>query len=135
MIWKCVDALANDGDVRMLLDGPRDLGGKGLTVDGKRRTRGDSVLIGRPDDQRVQSSHLLMQKANGVMLGIVTAEAVAADHFGKVVGFVCRRATAAAAHFAETDAQTSLGELPRRFGAGEAAADDVDVEAFHAAAR
>jgi len=76
-----------------------------------------------------------MQKANGVMLGIVTAEAVAADHLGEAVGLVCRRAAAAPAHFAETDAQTRIGELPGRFGAGEAAADDVNVEAFHAAAR
>jgi len=51
MIWQYVDALANDGDVRMLLDGSRDFGGKGLTVNGKRLTRGDSVLIAGPDDQ------------------------------------------------------------------------------------
>ena len=32
-------------------------------------------------------------------------------------------------HFAEAHLESCLGALPRGFGAGEAAADDVDVEA------
>ena len=56
------------------------------------------------------------------------AEAVRADHLGEAVGLVRGRRVAAAAHFAEADAQAGFGELPGGFASGEAAADDVDVE-------
>ena len=37
------------------------------------------------------------------------------------------RHLACAAHFGEADSETGFGELPCRFAASEAAADDVDV--------
>ena len=75
-----------------------------------------------------ERAHLLVEQADRIVLGIVGAEAVRADHLGEPVGLVRRRHVAAAAHFAQADAQARLGQLPGRFGPGEAAADDVDVE-------
>ena len=76
----------------------------------------------------LERAHFLVEQADRIVLGIVRAEAVRADHFGETVGLVRRRAVAAAAHFAQADAQARFGELPGSLGAGESAADDVDVE-------
>ena len=78
--------------------------------------------------ERAERAHLLVEQADGIVLGIVGAEAVRADHLGEAVGLVRRSRVAAAAHFAQAHAQARLGELPGGFGTGEAAADDVDVE-------
>jgi len=69
-----------------------------------------------------------VQQADGIVLGIVAAKAVRADHLRKEVALVRWSRVAAPAHFAEPDAQARLGELPRGFRASEAAADDMDVE-------
>ena len=128
VIGQRVDALADDGDVGMLLDRSRDFGGEGFAVDGERRAGGHAMRVGRAHDQRAERAHFLVEQADGIVLGIVGAEAVRADHLGEAVGFMRRRHVAAAAHFAEAHAQARLGELPGGFGSGEPAADDVDVE-------
>ena len=69
-----------------------------------------------------------MEQPDRIVVGIVRAEAVGADHFGEAVGLMCRSRVAAAPHFAEADAKPGFGELPCGFGPCEAAADDVDVE-------
>jgi hypothetical protein len=69
-----------------------------------------------------------VKKANGVMLGVVGAEAVRADHLGEAIGLVRRSRLDAAAHFAKANANARFGKLPRSLAAGEAAADDLDVE-------
>ena len=38
-----------------------------------------------------ERAHLLVEQADGIVLGIVGAEAVRADHFGEAVGLVRRR--------------------------------------------
>ena len=78
--------------------------------------------------ERAERAHFLVEQADGIVLGVVGAKAVRADHLGEAVGLVRRGRVAAAAHFAEAHAQARLGELPSGFRAGEAAADDVDVE-------
>ena len=78
-------------------------------------------------DQRAEFPHFLVEQADGVVLRIVGAEAVRADHLGKPIGFVGRGHVAAAAHFAEANLESGLGELPRGFGSGEPAADDVNL--------
>ena len=113
MVGQGVDALADDRDVRMLLDRARDLGGEGFAVDRQRRAGGDAVLVGGAHDQRAQRAHFLVEQADRIVLGIVGAEAVRADHLGEAVGLVRRRRVAAAAHLAQAHAQARLGELPR----------------------
>ena len=76
--------------------------------------------------------HFLVEQADGIVLGIVGAEAVRADHFGQAVALVRGRGVAAAAHFAQADLQPGLGQLPRRFRPGQPAADDVDIEGHDA---
>ncbi len=87
------------------------------------------MLVRHLHHQRTERAHFLMEQSNGIVLSIIGAEAVGADHLGKPVGFVRRSHIPAAAHFTEADFEPRFGELPRSFGSGEAAADDVDVEA------
>ena len=54
-------------------------------------------------DQAAERAHFLVEQADGIVLGIVGAETVGADHFGQPVAVVGRRRVAAAAHFAEAD--------------------------------
>ena len=85
------------------------------------------MLVRRAHDQRIQSPHFLVEQADGIMLGIVGAEAVRAHHLGEAVGLVRRRAVAPAAHFGQAHLEPGLGQLPRRFRPGQPAADDVNV--------
>ena len=117
----------------MLLNGARDLGGEGFAIDRERGAGGHAMLVGGAHDQRSERAHFLVEQADGIVLGIVGAKAVRADHLGEAVGLVRRRRVAAAAHFAEPHAQARLGELPCGFGPGESAADDVDVEGHRGA--
>ncbi len=128
MVGQGIDALAYDGDVGMLRDRPRNRGRERLAVDGERRPGGHAVRVARAQDQRTERAHLLVEQADGIVLGIVAAEAVRADHLGELVGLVRRRPVAAAAHLAQADARAGLGQLPCRLAPGEPAADDVDVE-------
>ena len=89
---------------------------------------GTRCCVGSAHDQRTERAHLLVEQADRIVLGIVGAEAVRADHLGEPVGLVRRRRVAAAAHLAEPHAKARLGELPGGLGPGEAAADDLDVE-------
>ena len=47
MVGQGIDAFADDGDVRMLLDRARDFGGERFAVDGERRAGGHAMLVGR----------------------------------------------------------------------------------------
>ena len=128
MIGQGIDALTNDRDIRVLLDRFRDLGREAVAVDRERRARGHAMLVAGAHDQRIERPHLLVQQPDRIVLGIVRAEAVRADHLGEAVGFVRRSRVPAAAHFAQADPDARFGELPRRLAPGEPAADDVDME-------
>ncbi len=124
---KRVDAFPNDRDVGMRLNRARDFSGEPFAINCKRRTCGNAVAVGRAHDQRTEGPHLLVEQADGIVLGVVGAEAVGADHLGKAVGLMRRSGVAATAHFAEPNAKSSLGELPCGFRSGQPAADDMDV--------
>src|SRR3546814_17753551 len=62
-----------------------------------------------------------------MVLGIVGAEAVRADQFGKPVRLMRRRHLPRPAHFRQPHLHARLGELPSRFRAREAAAYDVNL--------
>ena len=91
------------------------------------------MLVGGAHDQRSEVSHLLVEQAHRVVLGIVRAEAVGADHLGEAVRLMRRRAVAptwqmGAAHLAQAYAQPRFSKLPGGFAASEAAADDLNVK-------
>ena len=78
----------------------------------------------RCQDQRAATAHLLMQQADGVVHRIVGAEGVRTDELGKLVRFM-RFGTAQRPHFMQHHALARAGQLPRRFAAGEPAADHM----------
>src|SRR5438477_11609003 len=86
------------------------------------------MLVACKHDERVQRPHLLVKQADSIVLGVVGAEAVGADHFCELVRLMCRSAVAPAAHFAEPHSQARLGQLPGSLAARESTADDVNVE-------
>ena len=112
----------------MALDCARDLGGKASRSTASAEPAGTAVLLRRAHDERAKRAHLLMEQPDRIMLGVVRAEAVGADHFREAVGLVRWSRVAAAAHFAQADAEPGFGKLPGGFGPGEAAADNVNVE-------
>lgn len=79
-------------------------------------------------DQRIQRAHLLVKKSYRIVIGVVGAETIRADHFGEPIGLVCRSGGAAAPHLAESNTKSRVGELPGGLGSGEATADYLDVE-------
>ena len=66
-----------------------------------------------------------MQQADRIVLGVVGPETVGAHQLGEAVGMV-RIGLRHRPHFVEHDGGAGFGRLPGGFGAGEAAADDVD---------
>ncbi len=78
-------------------------------------------------DHRAQPAHLGVDESDGIVLGVVRAEAVRADQLGEAVGVVRGRRLARTAHLRQAHLHSGLGELPGGLGAGEAAADDVDL--------
>ena len=129
MIGKGVDPLADDRDVA---GGFRwravTSSAKASRSTARAEPAGNAVLVGGAHDQRAERAHLLVEKADGIVLGIVGPEAVGADHLGEAVGLVRRGHVPAAAHFGQANAQARFGQLPGGFGTGQSAADDVDVE-------
>jgi hypothetical protein len=66
-----------------------------------------------------------MDDADGIVLRVIGAEGVGTDQLGEAVGLVCVGA-AHRAHFMQDHRQAAPCDLPGGFGAGEAAANDVD---------
>ena len=119
------DLAALDGDERMRFERRRDRVGEAVAVDGQRAAGRHLIGVAFGHDQRAQRAHLLMQQADRVGFGIVRAEGVGADELGKAFGLVGVGA-ANRAHLVQHDRNAGLGDLPGGFGAGEAAADDMD---------
>ena len=99
--------------------------GEGMAVDGQRAAGRQARGVGAAQDQRAGAAHLLMQQADGVVLGIVGAQGVGADEFGQPLGVVGVGA-AHGAHLVQHDPGAGLSRLPGRFRARQSAADDVD---------
>ena len=86
------------------------------------------MLVAGAHDERTERPHLLMEQANCIVIGVIGAEAVGADHLCKTVRLVRRRRVAAAAHFAETHTDAGLGQLPGGFGPGQTTAYNLYFE-------
>ena len=96
----------------MAFDRRRHFRREGVTVHGERGAGGHPMLVRRAHDQRAERAHFLVKQADGIVIGVVGAEAVRADHFGEAVGLVRGRHVAAAAHFGQANAEARFGELP-----------------------
>ena len=119
------DLAALDGDVGVAVDGRGDGIGEADAVDRQRAAGRQLVRIGLAHDQRTAAPHFLVQQADGIVLVVVGAEAVGADELGEALREV-GLGHALGPHFVEHDPGAGFRRLPGRFGAGEAAADDVD---------
>jgi hypothetical protein len=119
------DLAAFDRNQRMSFEAFGDGGGKVVAVHRQSAAGRHLMRIGRAHDQRAETPHLGMQQTNRIGPGIVRAEGVGADQFGKPAGFV-RGRFAYGAHFMQHHRHAASGDLPGGLGAGEPAADNMD---------
>ena len=96
-----------------------------LPVHRQRAACGHLMLVGAAHDERAHAPHLLMQQADRVAGGVVGAEGVGADELGELFALVGLGA-ANRAHLVQHDWDARARDLPGRFRARKAAADDVD---------
>ena len=103
--------------------------GKAVAVHGKRAAGGNLMRVGCRHDQRVGQPHLGMDDADGIAGGVIGAERIGADQFGKPIGLV-GGCLADAAHFMQDDRNAGIGDLPGGLRTGKTAADNVNGFVF-----
>ena len=96
-----------------------------IAVDGEGVAGGDGAGVGGLEEEGVGAAHLLLEQPGRGVFGF-GLEGVGADEFGEVGGLV-GFGGAEGAHLGEDDVAAEAGGLQGGFGAGEAAADDVDL--------
>ena len=121
-----VDFFADDRDERMRGQLAGDDLGEPLAIDGESGARGNPAGFRGAHHERAEPPHFFFEEADGV-IELVAAEGIAADQFGEAIGFV-HGGRAHRPHLVERDRHALRRGLPRGLGAGQAAADDVDVE-------
>ena len=94
-------------------------------IDRERGAGRDACGVGGAHHQRAEPPHFFLQQADGV-IQLVAAERVAAHQLGEPVGLVHERRPDRP-HLEQRDGHTARSDLPGGFGAGEAAADDVNA--------
>ncbi len=99
--------------------------GKAIAIDGERAAGRQLVLVGRAHHQRVKPAHFGMQNPDGACLGVVGAERVRANQFGKLSGLVHGGRTLRP-HFMQHDRYAAPRKLPGRLGPREPAANDMN---------
>ena len=119
------DLAAFHGDERVSGDRLGHRASEAVAVHRQRAARRHLVRVGATQDQRTAAPHLLVQQPDRVVLRVVRPEGVGADQLGELVGAV-RLGRADRPHLVQHDGNAALDELPRGFGPGEAAADDVN---------
>ncbi len=122
-----VDPLAHDRDVGMIFQRALHFLREDVAVHGHGRSGRHACNFARAHDERIQISHLVMQQADGILLVIVGAEGIGAHEFGETIRLVSVRRFAGSAHFRQAYLEAAPRQLPRRFAAGETAADDMDI--------
>ena len=111
-------------DQGMIMQRPGDGCGKSVAIDRERAAGGDLVGVGRAHDQRTQPAHFGVQQSDRIIGGVVGTKRVGAYEFGKAIGAM-GFGHSAGTHLVQGDRNARLGELPGRFRAGEARADDM----------
>ena len=95
---------ALDLDQGMVVQRLGDGGGKSVAVDRQRAAGRHLIGVGGAHDQRAQPAHFGMQQPDRIVGGIIGAERIGADQFGKAVG---------AMGFGHPDAGASRAARPR----------------------
>jgi hypothetical protein len=103
--------IAINRDVWLFLDGPCDLGGKPLAIDGEGVPRRHARRRPAAHHQRSEQRHLLLEQSDGVGDGR-GAEGVRADQL-RQVGALVRGGHLHRPHLVEVDAVAALRELVR----------------------
>ena len=116
---------ADDRDERVGMDRARDCFGETLAIDGKSRTRGDAVLIGRTHHERAETPHLFFEQPDRV-IELVAAEGVRTDQFAEPVRLVHGGRTQGT-HLVQDDRHADGCRLPCGLATRESAADDVNL--------
>jgi hypothetical protein len=73
IVWNPRHFLADDADERMAGDGVGDRLREQLTIDGQRRTCGNTMLVCGPHHERSEAAHFFLEQADGV-IQLVAAE-------------------------------------------------------------
>ena len=126
-------------DQRMIVERFGDGGGKSVAVDRQCAAGRNLIGVGGAHDQRAQPAHFGVQQSDRVVGGIVGAKRVGAHEFGEAVGAV-RFGHPVGPHLVQDHRDAGIGDLPGRFRAGEARADDMHgfrgrLDACHGAQR
>ena len=119
------DFLAHDGHQRMGFQLCGNRLGKALAVDCQRAAGGHLMVRCGGDDQAARAAHFLVQHAHGIGRMVVRAEGIGADQLGQMVRLMGFGALYAP-HFMQDHGHARVCGLPGGFGAGHAAADDMD---------
>ncbi|NRP51556.1 hypothetical protein XMM354_003355 [Aliiroseovarius sp. xm-m-354] len=114
VFWQFGDLAVFNGDIgvreQRVGDGLRE----GITVHRQRTARGQAVFVGAGHDQAVGGTHFPMQQAHGVLLVIIRAEGVGADHLAQKPGLV-GEGFDLGAHFVDDHRDACVRRLPSRF--------------------
>ena len=121
---------APNGNIGVLAQRGRDVFGEVFAADGQRAARGQRMAKGGLDDQAAHAEHFVLEDAQGAV-GHGAAHGVAANQFGQPVSDV-GVGRPDGAHFVELDGHAAVGELPGRFTARQAAANNGYVLDGHA---
>ena len=85
---------------------------------------GTRAGVGRPQQQRAEPPHLLLQQP-GRGVHLFALERIAANQFAQGIGLM-RRGALSGTHFVQHDPRARFRRLKRRFAAGETGANNVD---------
>ena len=126
-LGQLIDPLAYNFNIRMFGQAFGYAVGEMVPVDRQRRASRQTMLVAFADDDRIQVAHFLVQKTDGIFLGIVGTKTVRAYQFGQTLGLVRRSHLAAAAHLGKAYFYALFRKLPGCFRSGEAAANDMYI--------
>lgn len=111
-----------DGDQGMILEFFRHVLAEGDAVNGQGPASRNAVRIGGIHDERAETAHFFLQKADSVF-NIRCPQGIAADEFCEIFRVVSRRRFDRP-HFYEFYRDAAADELPGSFRSGQAGSDD-----------
>ena len=126
-----VDPFADDLDIGMTGQRAGHAARKDVPIHRQGGAGGHLGRLGLRHDDGIEPPHFLMQQPYGILVRIIGSETVGTDQFGQPLGLVRRGHIPRAAHFRQAHLHPRLRQLPRRFGPGQTAADDMHLILCH----